>query len=60
MLENAVRHKIDEPLLRKLWPMRIPDKVLAERMGRYRGVIRRRAKKLGLPLRRALWGRRAA
>jgi hypothetical protein len=55
----ARRHarRVDDEKLKALWPSRLPDKLLAERMGHSRGTIRRRAKALGLPIRRALWGK---
>ena len=49
--------KIDEIALRKIWFSKLPDKIMAERLGHHRGVLRRRAMKLGLPLRREAWAR---
>lgn len=49
--------RIDDNLLKKLWPTRLPDKELARRLGKHRGVLRRRAARLGLPLRRVIWSR---
>lgn len=42
---------IDDEALRKLWFSALPDKIIAARLGHHRGVLRRRAVKLGLPLR---------
>lgn len=47
--------QIDDATLRKLWFSRLPDRVVAERMGHHRGVLRRRAMKLGFPRRRVIW-----
>ncbi len=48
--------KIDDALLRKLWPSHLTDAAIAEKMGHCRGVLRRRAVKIGLPSsRRKLW-----
>ena len=46
---------VNRALLRKLWPTRISDKLLAERLGHGRGAVRRCAQKLGLKPRRAIW-----
>lgn len=48
---------IDTVLLAKLWPTRISDDALAERMGKHRGVIRRKAQEMGLPPRRSIWAK---
>lgn len=55
---NAYR-RIDDAVLRKLWFSRLPDKVVAARMGHHRGVLRRKAIKLGFPPRRVIWSREA-
>lgn len=49
------RRKIDANLLRRLWPTRISDPKLAERLGHGRGAVRRKAKALGLRPRREIW-----
>lgn len=49
--------KIDDDLLRKLWPSRLPDKVLVERMNHTRGALYRRAKTIGLERRRDIWAK---
>jgi hypothetical protein len=52
--------KIRDDDLRQLWPMRLPDKEIAARMGHSIGAIRRRARQLGLAPRRVIWSREAA
>jgi hypothetical protein len=54
---NRVKfRKSDDSMLRKLWPSKLTDAAIAEKMGHARWVIRRRAMKLGLPSsRRKLW-----
>lgn len=42
----------EDDLLRRLWPSRMTDYELAERFGRHRGAVRRRAELIGLPIRR--------
>jgi pyrroloquinoline quinone (PQQ) biosynthesis protein C len=49
------KKKIDDDMLKRLWPSRLSDKEIAERMGHHRGVLRRRAAAIGLPTRRAIW-----
>jgi hypothetical protein len=49
-------HKVNDALLRKLWPTKLTDAAIAEKMGHARWVLRRRAVKIGLPSsRRKLW-----
>lgn len=52
--------KIDDARLRKLWPSRLTDDGLAKAMGHTPSVLRRRATKLGLPLRRTIWAEGAS
>lgn len=47
--------KVDDLKLMQLWYSRIPDREMAACMGHDRGVLRRRAKHLGLPPRRVIW-----
>jgi hypothetical protein len=48
--------RIDDRLLRRLWESRLTECAIAKRMGHSRGVLRRRAVKLGLPSsRREIW-----
>ncbi len=47
--------KVDDLKLMELWYSRIPDEEMAARMDHNRGVLRRRAKKLGLKPRREIW-----
>lgn len=56
-MSKSSRHcKIDDALLRKLWPSHLTDAAIAKKMGHHRWVIRRRAVKIGLPAsRRKLW-----
>jgi len=56
MLSKRLPIKIDDEKLKKLWPTRLPDKVLAVRMGHGLGALHRRARRLGLPYRRQIWG----
>jgi len=52
------RNKIDDAKLKKLWPSRMKEADVAKVMGHSRGVLRRRAIKLGLPSsRREIWAR---
>ena len=48
-------NRVNDDELRRLWPTRLPDKELAARLGHDRGVIRRRAKTIGLKPRRVVW-----
>jgi hypothetical protein len=49
------RQPIDDEKLKRLWPTRVGDKLLAEQLGHHRGVVRRRAAALGLKPRRVIW-----
>lgn len=49
---NRLPKRIDDEALRKLWFTPLPDKIIAARLGHHRGVLRRRAIKLGLPSQR--------
>jgi len=49
------RKKLDDIKLKRLWPTRMTDCAIAKQMGTSRGSVRRRAIKIGLPLRRELW-----
>jgi transcriptional regulator of acetoin/glycerol metabolism len=49
--------RINDALLRHLWPSRLPDKELAHRLGHDRSTLYRRARKIGLPNRRTLWAK---
>lgn len=49
----------NDELLKKLWPTDLTDDDLAENLGHGRGALRRRAKALGLPLRRNIRVQRA-
>lgn len=49
------RKPIDDDKLKRLWPSRMSDCDLAREMGHKTWTVRRRAAKLGLPLRRKLW-----
>lgn len=52
--------RVNDDLLRKLWPSHLSDKELAEAMGHHRSVIRRRAEAIGLPSsRRSIWSAQA-
>lgn len=44
----------EDALLIKLWYSSLLDKQIAERMGRHRGVFRKRAAKLNLPNRTSI------
>lgn len=47
--------RIDDLELMRLWYSRIPDEQMAEKMDHNRGVLRRRAKRLGLRPRKEIW-----
>jgi hypothetical protein len=47
--------KIDDAELQRLWKSHMPERLIAEKMGHHRSVLRRRAIKLGLPARREIW-----
>lgn len=49
--------KVDDTKLIALWSSRLPDKVLAAKMGHGRAVLHRRARALGLPYRRSIWAK---
>lgn len=51
--------RVNDERLRKLWATRLSGKELAARLGHHRGVIYRRAAKLGLPKRREIWAKDA-
>ena len=51
--------RVDDEKLKLLWPSRLPDKVLAAKMGHDRGTLHRRARALGLPYRRNIWAMEA-
>lgn len=53
------RKKLNDDKLRTLWPLRISDADMAQRLGCHRNTVRRRAAKLGLPLRREIWAEEA-
>lgn len=46
---------IDDAQFKRLWSTRISDCALAKMMGCHPWTMRRRAIKLGLPLRRKIW-----
>lgn len=46
---------IDGDILKTLWFSRLPDKVIAAKMGNGAASIRRKARKMGLPCRRFIW-----
>lgn len=48
-------HRINDVLLRKLWPTRLSDAEIALRLGHSPSVLHRRARKLGLLRRRDIW-----
>lgn len=48
-----MRKQINDEALRKLWSTSLPGKVIADRLGHHRGVLYKRAKRLGLPPRGA-------
>ena len=52
---HFLRRKLDDVKLKRLWPSRMTDSAIAKQMGTSRGSVRRRAIKIGLPLRRELW-----
>ena len=52
LVERRQPRPIDEDMLRALWPSMLSDYDLADRLGHDRGVVRRKAAKLGLLPRR--------
>lgn len=56
MVDQArICRRVDDEELKRLWPTRLPDKELAARLGHHRGVVRRRARQLGLRPRLEVW-----
>ena len=49
---RALPQRVNDTLLRKLWPTAMTDKEMAARMGHHRGVLHRRAAAIQLPPRR--------
>jgi len=50
----------DRAELARLWPLDIPDKEIAFRMGRHRAVLHLQARRMGLAHRRAIRAERRA
>ena len=46
---------VDTDALRKLWETRLPDKLVADRLGVTMGAMRRQARNMGLISRRLIW-----
>lgn len=49
------QRRVNDEELRRLWPTKLSDKAIAQRLGHHRSVIRRRAETLGLRPRREIW-----
>ena len=56
---HITRKLIDDAKLRRLWPSHLTDAEIGRRMGHHPFALRRRAAKIGLPLRRQIWAEEA-
>jgi Zn-dependent peptidase ImmA (M78 family) len=56
IVRHYAKKKVNDTLLKKLWPTRATEADIAKQIGVSRWTLRRRAVKLGLPSsRRELW-----
>jgi hypothetical protein len=60
-MNKTTRHyakkPIDDAKLKRLWVSHMTECNIAKEMGHHRNTLRRRAAKLGMPLRRKIWAK---